>query len=261
LFRVSLSDSLLQTILIPGAIVLFAIGWVFVPSIWAWLLPTIDDCLKAINTFLASNDVQHVGSGVLTTGFLAVAVLLAYLFAVFLGLLLAVAVGFLELYLLDEWCAKRLGVSPTEYQRQWYAYLDSFEKAHNSYVSKQVVAFHFQARTGLALIALFLAFCFHPWAVGSPFVWSLIVLALVIAFLLYSAMYDHRMLAEFRNRRFALASDITKPPEDVLAALVDLWCKRSAVKPLRLVLPVRTEDGNIPDPATTRAALHRLAVR
>jgi hypothetical protein len=71
-------------------------------------------------------------------------------------------------------------------------------------------------------------------------------------------MYDHRMLAEFRHRKFALGPDATKPPEDVLSALVDLWCKRSAVKPLRLILPVRTEDGNIPDPANARAVLQSV---
>ena len=37
MFRVSLRDSLLQTILVPGVILLLAIGWIAVPSIWVSL--------------------------------------------------------------------------------------------------------------------------------------------------------------------------------------------------------------------------------
>ena len=111
------------------------------------------------------------------------AVLVAYLLAVFLGLLLAIVVGWLELYLLDRWCRRRLHLSSfDEYQGQWNAYIDSLEKAHNSYVTKQVIAFHFQARTGLALLVLALALYVRPLNVGSLPRWiSPIWISLIVA--------------------------------------------------------------------------------
>jgi len=41
-------------------------------------------------------------------------------------------------------------------------------------------------------------------------------------------MYDHWMLAQFRNRRFAVRPDATARPEDTLKALIDAWCQRCA---------------------------------
>jgi hypothetical protein len=163
----------------------------------------------------------------------------AYLFAVFLGLLVAVFVGYVEWWVLHRCCSKILRLSSfNEYKRQWYAYIDSLEKAHNSYVTKQVIAFHFQARTGLALLVLALALCICPLNVGSLPIW----ISLVAAFLLVSAIYDHWMLAQFRNRRFALRPDATARPEDTLRSLVNAWCQRCATRPLQSVLPLMSAD-------------------
>jgi cobalamin synthase len=258
----------LQTILIPGAILLVAIGWLTVPSIWIAVQPAVGELLKALSSLLNPSDLQQateqatqqvtqVRSGLLSTGLLALAVLVAYLFAVFLGLLVAVFVGYVEWWVLDRWCRRRLRLSSfNEYKRRWYAYIDSLEKAHNSYVTKQVIAFHFQARTGLALLVLALALAIGPWNVGSLPTWISLIVA---AFLLVSAIYDHWMLAQFRNRRFALRPDATARPEDTLRALVNAWYQRCATRPLQSVLPLLSADGSqILDPATACTALQSL---
>jgi hypothetical protein len=259
LFRVSLSDSLLQTILIPGAILLIAVGWLTVPSIWISLQPAISAALTALSNLLNTSDTQQVTqvrSGLLSTGLLALAVLVAYLFAVFLGLLVAVFVGYLEAHILDWWCARRLHVSWDEYQREWNVYVDSLEKAHNSYVTKQVIGFHFQARTGLALLGLAVALYIRPMFGGSLLTWGALGLA---AFLLVSAIYDHWTLAQFRNRRFALRPDATERPEDTLKALIDAWCQRCSTRALQSVLPLVSADrSQILNPATACAELQKV---
>jgi hypothetical protein len=105
MFRVSLSDSLLQTILLPGIIVLIGIGYIVVLYTWTLLEPSVGD----FNFFevLKSRDTAISGIGVLITGLVAVAGILAYLLAMFLGCLLAILVGYFEYYLLDRWQAHK----------------------------------------------------------------------------------------------------------------------------------------------------------
>jgi len=194
MFRVNLSDSLLQTVFFPGIILLIAVGYVIAPFVWTLLEPAVGD----FNFFeaLKSQDTRISGIGVLVTGLIAVAGILAYLLAMFLGSLLAVLVGYFEYYFLDWWQARKLGIGwPSEYHGQWDRYLDSLEKAHNSYVTKQVTSFLFQARSALALFILSLCIL---WSYPRL---ALLLLALV-AFLFKAAVDDHCMLAEFRRRRF-----------------------------------------------------------
>src|SRR5262249_27059785 len=135
----------------------------------------------------------------------------------------------------------------------WDRYLDSLEKAHNSYVTKQVTSFLFQARSALALFILSLCIL---WSYPRL---ALLLLALV-AFLFKAAVDDHCMLAEFRRRRFGVKPDAFAKTEEILKALVELWCQRSQVTPLQLVLPVLTKDGKeIPDAAKVRDALRGAA--
>lgn len=253
MFRVNLSDSLLQTVFFPGIIFLIAVGYLAAPFVWTLLEPAVGD----FNFFevFKSQDTRISGIGVLVTGLIAVAGILGYLFAMFLGSLLAVLVGYFEYYFLDRWQAHKLGIGwPDEYQGQWDRYLDSLEKAHNSYVTKQVTSFLFQARSALALLILIL--CILRSYPG----WALALLPLA-AFLFKAAADDHRMLAAFRKRRFAMKPDAIARPEEILRALVDLWCKRGQVTPLRFVLPALTEDGKeIPDAVRARDALQRAAV-
>src|SRR5262249_48099271 len=218
MFRVNLSDSLLQTVFFPGIISLIAVGYFAAPCIWPLLEPAVGD----FNFFevLKSQDTRISGIGVLVTGLIAVAGVLAYLLAMFLGSLIAVLVGYFEYYFLDRWQARKLGIGwHDEYHGQWDRYLDSLEKAHNSYVTKQVTSFLFQARSALALLILVL---FIVWSHPG---WALALL-LLVAFLFKAAIDDHRMLAEFRKRRFAVKPDAIARPEEILSALVDLWCKR-----------------------------------
>jgi hypothetical protein len=261
LFRVSLSDNLLQTILIPGLIVLIALGCATIPVFWMPTKSTISGFVDALNSFLAAHDPNHIGTGVLSTGILAVVVIVVYIFAMFFGLLLAVITGYVEQIVLDKWQARRLGLSKDEYQRQWQVYLDTLEKAHNSYITRQVTAFFFQARTAFALLLLALALCFDLWFFSSSFfVWVVLVVSTLLAlFLLKAAKDDHFGLAEFRNRRFALRPDATAKPEDTLKALVDAWCQRRATRALQSVLPLMSGDrSQIPDPARACAELQNL---
>jgi len=258
MFRVNLSDSLLQTVFFPGIICLIAVGHFVAPSIWTLLEPAVGD----FNFFevLKSQDNRISGIGVLITGLIAVAGILAYLLAMFLGSLIAVFVGYFEYYFLDRWQAYKLGIGwRDEYHGQWDRYLDSLEKAHNSYVTKQVTSFLFQARSALALLILILCILWsYP---GSTRAWTASILLLIVAaFLSKAAVDDHRMLAAFRKRRFAVKPDAIAGPEDTMSALVGLWCQRGQVAPLRLVLPALTEDGKgIPDAAKARDALQRAA--
>src|SRR5262249_43943902 len=132
MFRVNLSDSLLQTIFFPGIIFLIAVGYVAAPFIWTLLEPALGDF--NFSEVLKSQDTRISGIGVLVTGLIAVAGILAYLLAMFLGSLLAVGVGYFEYFILDWWQARTLRIAwPDEYYGQWNRYLDSLEKAHNSY--------------------------------------------------------------------------------------------------------------------------------
>jgi hypothetical protein len=249
MLRLNLSDSLLQTVFIPGVILLVAIGCLFGPSVWTSLPSSVADALKSLADVLRSPDVFTKGGGAFATGILAIGAILAYLLAMFLGLLLAVVSGYLEYHLLDGWRARKLKVPDDDYQRHWDDYLDSLEKAHNSYVTKQVTAFHFEARSAIALAVLAAGIL---WRSGGTFVgWVLFLISLALAVCLFiAAVDDHRMLAMFRKRRFDRKPETTAKPEDALRVLVELWCKRGEVKLLRLVLPVLGEDGKtIPKPA------------
>jgi hypothetical protein len=67
------------------------------------------------------------------------------------------------------------------------------------------------------------------------------------------------MLAEYRNRRFNHRRDAAQKPEDVLSALVDVWCRSRATRALQSVLPVLSSDSkSIPDPAKALAALQQI---
>jgi hypothetical protein len=252
MFRVNLSDSLLQTVFFPGIICLIAVGYLVAPFMWTLLEPVVGDF--NLVDILKSQDTRISGIGVLLTGLIAVAGILAYLLAMFLGSLLAVLIGYFEYYFLDWWQARKLGIERRdEYHGQWDRYLDSLEKAHNSYVTKQVTSFLFQARSALALLILSLCIL---WSYPR----SAIVLLALAAFPFKAAVDDHRMLAEFRKRRFGVKPDAFARPEEIVRALVDLWCKRSQVTPLHLVLPALTADGKeIPDAAKARDVLRRAA--
>lgn len=246
MFRVNLSDSILQTVFIPGAIFLIAIGCLFVPYIWTPLTSS------TIVTQISQ------GGGIPTAALLALAGLAAYLLAMFLGLLLAVGVGYLEYHLLDRRQARRLDVSYEDYQRHWTTYVDSLEFAHNSYVTKQVAAFQFEARAGLAFVALSL--CILPSSIGAPHVWGASLVSLVLGIvLLLASRDDHYMLAQFRKQRFGIKPDPTATPEDALAVLIDRWCKRGDTASLRFVLPLLSLDRKtIPEAAKVRDALLML---
>ena len=213
MFRVNLSDSLLQTIFFPGIIFLIAVGYVAAPFIWTLLEPALGDF--NFSEVLKSQDTRISGIGVLVTGLIAVVGILAYLLAMFLGSLIAVLVGYFEYCFLDRWQARKLGIGwRDEYHGQWDRYLDSLEKAHNSYVTKQVTSFYFQARSALALLILIPCILWsYP---GSARAWvASIILLMLAALLARAALDDHRMLAAFRKRRFAVKPDaIAKPEED-----------------------------------------------
>lgn len=252
MLRINLSDSLLQTVFFPGALLLVAIGCAFGPSLRASLPPSVGDALNVLGGVFSSPDVFTKSGGALAAGILAVGAILAYLLAMFLGLLLAVCSGYLEYYLLDHWRAAKLD-GEAEYQRQWADYLDTLEKAHNSYVTKQVTAFHFEARSGMALAALAAGILWRSH--GTLWVLSLLSLLLAVG-LFKAAIDDHRMLAMFRQRRFGRKPEATLQAEDALRALVELWCKRGQVRLLKLVLPVVNEDGKtISEPARACEAL------
>src|SRR5271165_3993338 len=107
MFRVSLSDSLLQTIFVPGVIFLVAIGWIAIPYIWISLPSSIGDLLETPGNLAES--------GALITGVLLLGGLLAYILAMFLGLLLAVCIGYLEYYRLDDRQRRKLELPSDEY--------------------------------------------------------------------------------------------------------------------------------------------------
>jgi hypothetical protein len=174
----------------------------------------------------------------------------------FVGTLIAVMLGYVEWHVLDNRQAKKLKLSRSEYEAQWYRYINSLEKAHNSYVTKQVTAFHFEARCAIALLIMFLGVVTssHPKAI----VWGL---ALVLSIFLFRAAYDdHRVLAEFRRRRFGNKPDPSAKPEDLLQDLVNDWCSRNELVPLQLVLPLLGDDAKaISNPDIALEVLHKVA--
>src|SRR5260370_26493011 len=249
MLRFSLTDSVLLTIFLPGAICLIGIGWFAFPWIWSSITTLISSASQSSGTHLPD-------TGILITGCLAVAAFLAFFLAMFLGELRAVIIWYVEFYGLDSWQARRLKIGWPEYENQWQRYLDSLEKAHNSYVTKQVNAFHFQARSGLALLLLALLVLASP--TKPALAW---MSAVVLAAVLFKAAFDdHGNLATFRKRRFAVKPGPTTRPEELLGALWNAWCTRAAVKPLGLILPVLEIDGKtITDTAKTRDAVLKVA--
>jgi hypothetical protein len=249
MFRVSLSESLLLNVLLPGVICLIGIVWITISLIGGTIDPSIGEFLKSRGT-------DSSGSGVLLTGLLAAAALVAYLLAMFVGTVIAVFLGYVEWHVLDAWQAKKLNLSRTEYEAQWNRYINSLEKAHNSYVTKQVTAFHFEARCAIALLIMFL--CVVTSSSPRFLVWGS---AAGLALFLFRAAYDdHRVLAEFRRRRFGNKPDPSAKPEDLLQDLVNDWCSRNELVPLQLVLQVLGDDANaISDPEKALKVLHQLA--
>lgn len=254
MLRFSLNDSLLLTVFLPGAILLFGIGWFlfYYPSIHSvW-----EENASLMSAYLQSGGSKPSGAEILLTGFLAIAAFLGFFLAVFLGSVLGTIVGFAEPQLLDRLQRCRLRLEPDEYQQQWRRYLDSLEKAHNSYVTKQVNAFHFQARSALALMFLFLFVLFS----SNRSLYVLVPAFILAIFLSWAAIADHYELAAFRQRRFGVKPDPTSKPEALLGLLVDAWCKRTEVRPLKIILSVLSADRKeIDKPAEALAALQRVA--
>jgi hypothetical protein len=218
--RFSLNDSLLLTVFLPGAIFLLAIGWVVFPYV---IVPW--DSISGL--------AQPIATGILA----AVAFLLFFL-AMFLGSLLGTAVGYVEVHVFDWWQQKKLGIESDDYQKQWERYLDSLEKSHNSYVTKQVNA-QFQARSAIALLILFVLTLVSP---TRPIILLMVAFSLTII-LFKAAVDDHSELAKFRKRRFGVKPDPTAKPEESLGILVDAWCKRAELRPLQIVLTILSPDG------------------
>jgi hypothetical protein len=101
----------------------------------------------------------------------------------------------------------------------------------------------------LVFVALVLASSSRPLLGWVP----ALVLAVVLSI---AAVDDHAMLASFRRRRFGYEPNLTAKPEEALRVLVDAWCQRGELAPLRTTLPVLGNDGRcIPDPARTCTAL------
>ena len=172
------------TIIIPGAIIFVAL----------WLLLNRFDPNGVLNIAL-SNAVQKQW---LFSLVLAVV-------SIVLGQLVAMVAGNLEINLLDkartdQMLKDKLISNKEEYDKQWYSYIDSLEKAHNSYISKLTLHFHFEFRLSITLVMFSIALipCVVTWGhlIGA------IAVFILGLHLFRQSVLIHSELVDYRYRKF-----------------------------------------------------------
>lgn len=127
--------------------------------------------------------------------------MLFFLVSLFLGSLLASALSHLEGRVLDPLCAKRLKIDAAQYEREWYRYVDSLrEETRNPYLSRLVLFFFFEYRTGAAGVLLAIALLSSATDRAARMV-CIIGIVLSIA-LIISGATAHHELAKYRHRKF-----------------------------------------------------------
>jgi hypothetical protein len=222
--RFSISDSVLLPVAIPGIVLLS--GLIIILNPFAAI--DVIAFIQKVNGVLPQ---QGNGTlGVLLTVSVAVAALVFFFLALFCGSVLAVMDGYIEGCILDPFQARRTGIEMGEYWKQWDRYIDSLESGRNSYISRQVDAFHVQVRLGVALLVL-------ASAVAHLSLWATVGLLALAGLFFRAAWDDHCALAAFRNRRFAADELGIHDGEELVRRLISSWCSREAMEPLKRVLP------------------------
>ncbi|UCF04733.1 MAG: hypothetical protein JSV33_12530 [bacterium] len=180
----SIGYDIIVTIFIPGAVVFAAI----------WFLLNRFDPTGCLNIALSrALEKQWLFSLVLVV------------ISIVLGQLLATLMGFIEIKLLDkerkkQMVKKGLIKNEDEYDTQWNQYIDSLEIAHNSYISRLTLHYHFESRLSISLLILSLAIIPCAQTVGH-FIIALITYVLGLVIFNQSALI-HSELADYRYRKF-----------------------------------------------------------
>jgi hypothetical protein len=180
----SLGYDKILTIIIPGVIIFVAL----------WLLLNRYDPTGILNVALSNAaEKQWLFSLVLAIA------------SIVFGQLLAMVAGSLEIKLLDkartnQMLDEGLIKNKGEYDEQWYSYIDSLEKAHNSYISKLSTHFHFEFRLSLSLVIISISLipCVLTWG-HMAFATILYILAL---YLFRQSVMIHSELVDYRCRQF-----------------------------------------------------------
>ena len=212
---------------IPGAILGAALCLVIDPQL-----------LDHVPASIADVNAQLTGPAsavwvVLVATLLAIAILLTYALAIFLGTIVAILAGFFEYHVLDRYQAVALNIPYAEYWKHWERYLEHLETAENPYISGVVEVFQFALRSTLGTLALFFVLFTLP-----RFSWRIYVpVALFAAFLAWTSVHTHRTLARYRRGRFSAPDSDVLDGDELLRRLVSKWCAREALDPLRSMLP------------------------
>jgi hypothetical protein len=240
MLRLNLSETALLTLVVPGAVLLFAL----VMFGWPWLQPYGNTAFDAIRSIRSG---QNVDMAIMITAALAVLAIAAYVLSLLLGTLLGVVIAYFEAKVLDPHAARELGITDEEYWQDWCRYVDHLDEHKNSYISKTVASFLFESRASLAslIAAGLLPYSSAPLFVAAV-VWSLGVMVGI------AGIHDHESLAEYRHRRFGKTGRLPGDAEGEVRKLLSGWLNREELDPLRKLLPAW------PLPDTTPGSLTRL---
>lgn len=221
MFRANLTSTTLLAQLIPGMLLLVAL----LIAGWGTVRPLFDPAVAAFAAIKAGTKTDDAAS---FAALFAVLAFSSYVAAIFLGNMLAVVIGYLEVRVLDRRAAKHLKLDAETYNQEWNRYIDHLDDKRNPYISRVVESFTFELRTGLAggvlsLVSFVFTSISPVWGFGG-FLFS--------ALLIKAGADDHFNLAEFRHRRFASSNLFSTDAEESIRKLITRWCEREEITPL-----------------------------
>jgi len=235
MIKFGLTDSLVIPLALPGA--LLCLGSAAIIHIYAPELAA--GTAKAIDAWLPSPMGSLPNNGAALAALVAGVALVVYLLSVFLGVILAIVAGYVEILTLDHIQQKR---STKDYWETWYRYIEHLEdqSTENVYLSglADLFLFQFRCAVALSLLAALAGVLAHLSNWPKSLTLSL-ACTLLTALLLFGSSYRyHNQLAYLRSRRFSDPPSALDDGNRILQNMILRWCERKALEPLRLALAI-----------------------